>query len=115
GASPPIEGRGDLRTASNYPPPDRRPARRFPPFGDRSGCAIIVVVDMNWIDTAWTMMAAASLTLGLVHLLVWFKQRSRYAHLAFFVLATSVAAFSAFELTMMRAQAPTDYAAVLRW
>src|SRR5206468_3325270 len=37
------------------------------------------------------------------------------AHLAFFVLATSVAAFSAFELSMMGAQSPAAYAAALRW
>lgn len=61
------------------------------------------------------MMAASSLTLGFVHLLVWFKQRSRHASLAFFVLATSVAAFSASELSMMEAQAPASYASALRW
>jgi two-component system sensor kinase FixL len=70
---------------------------------------------VNWVEIVWTMMAAASLTLGFVHLLVWFKQRSRYASLAFFVLATSVAAFSASELAMMEAQAPAAYARALRW
>jgi PAS domain S-box-containing protein len=69
----------------------------------------------NWVEIVWTMMAAASLTLGSVHLLVWFKQRSRWANLAFFVLATSVAAFSASELSMMEAQTPTAYASALRW
>ena len=70
---------------------------------------------VNWVEIVWTMMAAASLTLGFVHLLVWFKQRSRYASLAFFVLATSVAAFSASELSMMGAQTPAAYASALRW
>ena len=70
---------------------------------------------MNWIELAWAMMAAASLTLGLIHLLVWCRGRSRYAHLAFFVLATSVAVFSGFELTVMRAQSPAEYATVARW
>ena len=70
---------------------------------------------MNWLEIAWTMMAAASLTLGLVHLLVWSKQRLRLAHLAFFVLAAAVAAFSAFELMVMRAQSPSAYAAAVRW
>jgi PAS domain S-box-containing protein len=73
------------------------------------------MMDMNWVEIAWAMMAAASLTLGFIHLLVWSKQRSRYAHLAFFVLATSVAAFSAFELSMMRAPTPAAYAAAVRW
>jgi len=69
---------------------------------------------LNWVEILWTMMAAASLTLGFVHLLVWFKQRSRYASLAFFVLAASVAAFSASELSMMEAQTPAAYASALR-
>ena len=70
---------------------------------------------MSWVEIAWTMMAAASLTLGVVHLLVWSKQRLRVAHLAFFVLAASVAVFSAFELMVMRAQSPLAYAAAVRW
>ena len=69
----------------------------------------------NWVEIVWTMMAAASLTLGFVHLLVWFTQRSRYASLAFFVLAASVAAFSGSELSMMEAQTPAAYASALRW
>ena len=72
-------------------------------------------VDMNWVEISWTMMAAASLTLGFIHLLVWSRQRLGFAHLAFFVLATSVAAFSASELSMMRAPTSSAYAEALRW
>jgi two-component system, LuxR family, sensor kinase FixL len=60
-------------------------------------------------------MSAASLTLGVIHLLVWFKQRSQYAHLLFFVLASSASAFGAFELVLMHAPTPADYAETLRW
>ena len=70
---------------------------------------------MNWVQIAWIMMSAASLTLGVVHLFVWFKQRSQYAHLLFFALAVSAAAFGAFELAMMHAQSPAGYAVALRW
>jgi two-component system, LuxR family, sensor kinase FixL len=70
---------------------------------------------MNWVQIAWVMMSAASLTLGVIHLFVWFKQRSQYAHLLFFALAVSAAAFGAFELAMMRAQSPDVYATALRW
>ena len=35
-------------------------------------------------------MAAASLTLGLIHCFIWIKQRGRYAYLLFFILATLV-------------------------
>jgi two-component system sensor kinase FixL len=70
---------------------------------------------MNWVQITWIMMSAATLTLGVIHLFVWFKQRSQYAHLLFFALAVSAAAFGAFELEMMRAQSPAGYAATLRW
>ena len=70
---------------------------------------------MNWVQIAWVMMSAASLTLGVIHLFVWFKQRSQYAHLLFFALAVSAAGFGAFELAMMHAQSPAGYATALRW
>ena len=70
---------------------------------------------MNWVEFAWTLMAGASLTLGLIHLVVWCRARSRPAHLVFFVLAASVAAFGFVEISAMRAQTPADYAVVARW
>ena len=60
-------------------------------------------------------MIAASLMLGVVHLFVWRKQRSQYAHLLFFALATSAAAYGAFELARMRAETPASLAALARW
>ena len=70
---------------------------------------------MNWIEIGWIGMSAASLTLGVVHLFVWFKQRSQVAHLLFFALAVSATAFGAFELAMMHSPSPAAYAATLRW
>jgi two-component system, LuxR family, sensor kinase FixL len=70
---------------------------------------------MNWIEIAWIMMTAASLTLGVIHLFIWLKQRSQYANLLFFALAISAAVFSAFELAMLRAQSPAGYVAAFRW
>ena len=61
------------------------------------------------------MIGAVSLTLGLVYLLVWVRQPTRYGYLLFFITAASVAVFSIFELRMMRAAAPDDYAVALRW
>ena len=63
---------------------------------------------MNWIDIAWTMMASASLTLALFHLVVWHRQRSEYAYLVFCVLAVSVAGLAMFELLIVRAQTPAE-------
>ena len=70
---------------------------------------------MNWVQVLWIVMSAASLTLGVIHLFVWLKQRSLYAHLLFFALAISATAFGAFELAMMQAQSPASYAVMLRW
>ncbi len=70
---------------------------------------------MGWIDIAWPMIGATSLTLGLIYLLVWVRQPTQFGYLLFFLLAASVAAFSIFELRMMRAATPDEYAAVLRW
>jgi two-component system, LuxR family, sensor kinase FixL len=70
---------------------------------------------MGWIDIAWPMVGAASLTLGLIYLLVWIRQPGGYGYLLFFVVATAVAVFSIFELRMMRAAAPEEYAVLLRW
>ena len=72
-------------------------------------------LDSNWIEIAWSMMAAASLTVGIVRGVVWSKQRSDHAHLAFFALACSVAVFSGFELANVSAQTPADLAMRLRW
>ena len=70
---------------------------------------------MNWVQIAWIVMSAASLTLGVIHLFVWLKQRSQYAHLLFFALAISATTFGAFELAMMHEQSSAGYAAALRW
>lgn len=70
---------------------------------------------MNWIDIAWPMMGAAGLVLGLIHLLIWFQQRTQTAQLAFSLATASVAVIAIFELMMMRAQTPEQYAHLLRW
>jgi PAS domain S-box-containing protein len=69
---------------------------------------------MNWIDVTWTMMASAGLTLALLHLVVWHRQRSEYAYLVFCVLAVSVAGLAMFELLIVRAQTPAEYFHIAR-
>ena len=70
---------------------------------------------MGWISIAWPMIGATSLTLGLIYLLVWLRRPAESGYLLFFLTAASVAVFSIFELRMMRAAAPDDYAVALRW
>ena len=63
----------------------------------------------------WTMVAAASLTLALVHVLVWLLDRRRLDNLAFCVLAVSVAAIARGEYGLMRAATPQEFGEWLRW
>src|SRR5262245_45081834 len=61
------------------------------------------------------MMAASSLTLGVLQLLVWFRQRAEYGQLLFFLLALSAAVFGGFELMLMQSATPEAYGTTLRW
>lgn len=70
---------------------------------------------MNWIDIIWPVLGGSSLTLGLIHLLVWTRQRNRPANLMFSLAAGSVAVLAVFELLLMKAQSPAAYAGLLRW
>jgi len=56
---------------------------------------------MNWVIFTWGMVSAACLTLALAHLLAWTQNHRAKASLAFSIAATSVAACSALELSMM--------------
>jgi PAS domain S-box-containing protein len=70
---------------------------------------------MGWIGILWPMVGAASLTLGLICLLVWARQPRQYAYALFFATAASVAAFNVVELRMMRTADPDAYAVLVRW
>lgn len=61
------------------------------------------------------MMGAATLTLGVLHLLVWLRARANRARLVFFVAAASVAVLSIIELASFRALEPAAYAEAARW
>jgi PAS domain S-box-containing protein len=61
------------------------------------------------------MAAAASLTLAAMHLLVWSKRRSAWANLFFSLSSSSVAAYAACELWMMRSQTPEEFGLAVRW
>ena len=69
---------------------------------------------MSWVNIVWPFMGAASLTLGLIHFLIWAMQRSQITHLVFAVVAVSVAAMSIVELMMLRSTTTAEYALLLR-
>jgi len=59
---------------------------------------------MNWITIAWSMNAAACLTLAAFYCAVSCKQRQNRMHLLFFCSATAAAAICAFELGILNAR-----------
>ena len=70
---------------------------------------------MNWVTTVWPMMAAACLTLGIVHLLIWLRRGASVAHLWFFIFAVSVTCYAGFELAMMQARTVEEFRPPQRW
>jgi len=70
---------------------------------------------MSLITVIWSMSASACLTLAGINFLVWFQNRKAWANLFFSLLATGTAAWAFFELRMMRARTPAEFATVLKW
>ena len=70
---------------------------------------------MHWLTIAYSMTAAACVTLAAVHLLVWFRQPAGRAHLAFAMTAIFVAAIAPLELLMVRAQTIGQFGTAIRW
>ena len=69
---------------------------------------------MSWLTVIWSMAASACLTLALMHLAIWIKQRGNISHLLFAVAAIAVAGVAAGELRMMLAQTPAQFAIAQR-
>ena len=70
---------------------------------------------MSWVQIAWPMLAAASLTLGLIHALIWIRQRSMPQHLAFACAAVALSAMSVLELVALHARTPAELGSLIRW
>ena len=49
---------------------------------------------MSWVTVIWSMIASACLTLTAIYWLVWYRDRTAWAHLLFSVTAASTAAFA---------------------
>ncbi len=70
---------------------------------------------MSWVTIIWTMVASACLTLGVVHVLVWWYRPGARANLLFALTAVGTAGLGASELWMMRAETPEAFGLALRW
>ena len=53
--------------------------------------------------------------LALMHVVVWWKNRTARANLVFSVMAIAVAAFAVLELALMRAETPEQFGLAIRW
>lgn len=70
---------------------------------------------MSLITVIWSMIAASSLTLGFVHLLVWWQNREKRERLWFFFMTVGTACLALCELAMMKAHTPAAFGTALRW
>src|SRR6266566_4554511 len=70
---------------------------------------------MSWVTVVWSVGSGACLTLALMHLVVWWKDRTSRANLIFAVMAVAVAVLAALELAMMRAETPEQFGIAVRW
>ena len=70
---------------------------------------------MSWVTVIWSMIASACLTLGAIYGLVWYRNRTAWAHLLFSATAVSTAAFTFCELRLMRAETPAELLTGIEW
>jgi two-component system, LuxR family, sensor kinase FixL len=70
---------------------------------------------VSWVTVVWSMAASACLTLAGIYWLVWYRNRTAWAHLLFSVTAAATATFAFCELRIMRAQTTVELDAAIRW
>ena len=70
---------------------------------------------MSWVTVIWSMIASGCLTLGAIHWLVWYRNRTALAHLLFAATAASTAVYTCCELRLMRVETPAELLVALRW
>jgi signal transduction histidine kinase len=70
---------------------------------------------MSWVTIICAMIAASCLTVASIHLLVWIRARDAWTNLLLSVCAVAAAVIVTFDVALMHAKTPTEFAAVLRW
>ena len=70
---------------------------------------------MSILTIAWSMCAAASFMLGLLHLLLLFKDRRSYVYLLSVLMTFSASASAMTELALMHARSIEAYRVLIRW
>src|SRR4030095_13194751 len=57
---------------------------------------------MSWVTIIWSMVASACLTMAVIHLLVWSRDRNSWAHLCFSLMVVGVLGLAMGELLTMK-------------
>jgi len=70
---------------------------------------------MSWVQISWPMFAGATAILGLIHVLIWARQRVMPEHLAFALAAFSLATLTLFEFQALEATTPQRLGTLIRW
>ena len=70
---------------------------------------------MSWVTFIWAMVASACMTLAVLHLLVWYRQKASWGYLLFALLAATNAGVACCELWAMHAATPADFGTAVRW
>src|ERR1700722_13297268 len=78
-------------------------------------CAQRIADNMMWPTVVYSMTASACLTLGLIHALIWSRQRDAWPNLSCAVAACGTAAFSACDLAAQLAPSPAAYGVAVRY
>ena len=69
---------------------------------------------MSWITVVWSMSISACLTMALIHVAVWARDRGARAHLAYSIMSVAATGIAIGELAMMRAETVPQVAAAIR-
>lgn len=70
---------------------------------------------MNWLVALWLVIASMCVTLAVIHVHVWLRQRKALGNAAFAVLALSVVGMGYCEMRMLHAQTTQEFARFLWW
>jgi len=70
---------------------------------------------MSILNVAWSMCAAVSLMLGLMHLLFWYNNRQVSTYLLSALMGFGAAISAMLELAMMTTESPVIYGELVRW
>ena len=69
---------------------------------------------MSWLTVAWSICAGLCFMLGLLHLLLWMKDRSNYSYLLSTVMAISAGSSAIIELALLHTTSTQSYSELLQ-